>query len=129
MAADRGPLFRDQVINLCQEKTRGGSSKKGALNFESGNLETLKKLVDQSEGYTLLPMLAAREVTDAAKRRQLKEFQAPVPTREVSLVHNKLYKKRATVDALISEIRKAMPADLLKLDQGRYHRVDMPQFD
>ncbi len=120
-----GHCFRDQVLNLCGQR----SNATGKLRFESGNLETLKKMVDQSEGYTLLPLLAARDIEDTSKRKQLKEFTPPIPTREVSLVHNKLYKKRATIDALISEIREAIPADLLKLKNGRYHRVDMPSFE
>ena len=123
-----GHCFRDQVIDLCGNRSRGVRQKDN-LRFESGNLETLKKMVDQGTGYTLLPLLAANDVHEAAKRKQLKEFQAPVPTREVSLVHNKLYKKRATVDALIAEIRAAIPSDLLKLKQGRYHRIDMAAFE
>ena len=124
-----GHCFRDQVINLCSDRRRSSLGSKSQLRFESGNLETLKKMVDQSTGYTLLPYLAAQEIQEGAKKRQLKEFHAPVPTREVSLVHNKLYKKRATVDALVAEIRAAVPEDLVKLKQGRYHRVDMPPFD
>jgi len=123
-----GHCFRDQVLNLCGDRKR---VKPGThnLRFESGNLETLKKMVDQGEGYTLLPLLAARDIEDGPKKKQLKEFQAPVPTREVSLVHSKLYKKRATVDALLAAIRAALPEDLLKLKQGRYHRIDMPTFE
>lgn len=120
-----GHCFRDQVLNLCGDRKRTG---KGTLRFESGNLETLKKMVDQGDGYTLLPLLAALEVEEGPHKKQLKEFQAPVPTREVSLVHSKLYKKRAVIDALIAEIRLSIPEDLLKLKSGRYHRVDMPNF-
>jgi LysR family hydrogen peroxide-inducible transcriptional activator len=124
-----GHCFRDQVINLCGERARSTKGQRSNLRFESGNLETLKKMVDQGEGYTLLPLLAAHDVPEGIRKKQLKEFQAPVPTREVSLVHNKLYKKRATVDALISLIRGSVPEDLLKLKAGRYHRVDMPAFE
>ena len=124
-----GHCFRDQVINLCSDRKRGVGDGKSQLRFESGNLETLKKMVDQTTGYTLLPYLAARDIHDSVRKKQLREFQSPVPTREVSLVHNKLYKKRATVDALVSTIRAAIPEDLLKLKQGRYHRVDLPAFE
>jgi LysR family hydrogen peroxide-inducible transcriptional activator len=86
-------------------------------------------MVDQGDGYTLLPLLAALDLEDSPKKKQLREFQTPAPSREVSLVHGKLYKKRATVDALLSEIRKALPPDLLKTKPGRYHRVDMPSFE
>jgi LysR family hydrogen peroxide-inducible transcriptional activator len=124
-----GHCFRDQVINLCGERARSVRGHRTNLRFESGNLETLKKMVDQGDGYTLLPLLAARDVPEGVRKKQLKEFQAPVPTREVSLVHSKLYKKRATIDALIAMIRDSVPEDLLKLKAGRYHRVDMPAFE
>jgi LysR family hydrogen peroxide-inducible transcriptional activator len=123
-----GHCFRDQVLNLCGDRRRVRPNSHN-LRFESGNLETLKKMVDQGDGYTLLPLLAARDIEEGPKKKQLKEFQSPVPTREVSLVHGKLYKKRATVDALLGEIRKALPQDLFKLKEGRYHRVDMPALD
>lgn len=126
-----GHCFRDQVLNICRERASGGRRVGSAhknLRFESGNLETLKKLVDQSSGYTLLPQLAAQDLHESVRKRQVREFQAPVPTREVSLVHSKLLKKRATVEALVSMIRDSIPKDLLKLKIGRYHRVDMPPF-
>lgn len=125
-----GHCFRDQAIALCGDNkkraSRGKATKDSiSLKFESGNLETLKKMVDQSSGFTLLPLLAANEVS-GERRKQLKDFQTPVPTREVSLVHSRIYKKLAVVDALIDAIRKALPPELLKLREGRFHRVDMP---
>jgi LysR family transcriptional regulator, hydrogen peroxide-inducible genes activator len=123
-----GHCFRDQVINLCVDRRRATENKNN-LRFESGSLETLKKMVDQSQGYTLLPLLAAEDVHDPIKKKQIKEFHPPVPTREVSLVHSRLYKKRATVDALVAEIRSSLPQKLLKLKEGRFHRVDMPPIE
>jgi LysR family hydrogen peroxide-inducible transcriptional activator len=124
-----GHCFRDQVINLCGDRSRSSVSSHGNLRFESGNLETLKKMVDQSDGYTLLPLLATKDIPDAVKRKQLKEFQAPVPTREVSLVHSQHYKKRAVVDALLAQILDTIPKELIKPKNGRFHRVDMPVVD
>ena len=124
-----GHCFRDQVINLCSDRKKSSANEKPQLRFESGNLETLRKMVDQSFGYTLLPYLAAQDIQAPLNKKQLKEFQSPVPTREVSLVHSKLYKKRATIEALMNEIRSSVPDDLVKLKQGRYHRVDLPAFN
>lgn len=125
-----GHCFRDQVINLCGDRSRPRGMRSN-LRFESGNLETLKKMVDQGDGYTFLPWLAARDIEVPTKKRRLKEFQAPIPTREVSLVHSRLYKRRATVDAVIRTIQESLPKDLLDFKvfkDGRFHRVDMPTF-
>lgn len=125
-----GHCFRDQVLNLCKERSAGSKRMgHGNLRFESGNLETLKKMVDQSNGYTLLPLLAAMDLPDQTRRKQVREFQAPVPTREVSLVHTKLFKKRATVEALASHIRDSVPKELIKPREGRIHRVKMRTFE
>jgi len=126
-----GHCFRDQVLSLCNERDSGGRGEgpgRKNLHFESGNLETLKKMVDQSSGYTLLPQLAAQDLHESVRKRQVREFQSPVPTREVSLVHSKLLKRPATIEALLTLIRDAIPKDLLRLKAGRYHRVDMPIF-
>jgi LysR family transcriptional regulator, hydrogen peroxide-inducible genes activator len=123
-----GHCFRDQVINLCVDRKRA-SDKNSNLRFESGSLETLKKMVDQGNGYTLLPLLAAQEIQDPARKKQIKEFNSPVPTREVSLVHSHLYKKRAVVEALCSEIKASLPKNLLDLKEGKFHRVDIPPLE
>lgn len=127
-----GHCFRDQVINLCGDRRAGSkkaSGQHGNLRFESGNLETLKKMVDQSDGYTLLPLLAAHDISDSGKRKQLKEFHSPVPTREVSLVHSRLNKKRATMEALVAVIRDSVPKELIKPKSGKFHRVEMPSVE
>jgi LysR family hydrogen peroxide-inducible transcriptional activator len=126
-----GHCFRDQVLSICKDRASSGRSSESGqknLRFESGNLETLKKMVDRSSGYTLLPQLAALDLQESVRKRQVREFQSPAPTREVSLVHTKLLKKRATVEALLSLIRDSIPNDLLKPKGGRYHRVDLPTF-
>ncbi len=54
-----GHCFRDQVASFC-----GGPLKTDHhANFLSGSLETLKKIVDQHYGFTLLPELAVLECT------------------------------------------------------------------
>ena len=121
-----GHCFRDQVLNLCKEK-RGKLNRN--LRFESGNLETLKKMVDQTHGYTLLPALAADDIEASKKKKQIREFHAPVPTREISLVHNKVYRRRAVTEALIKEIKAAIPSTLQKFKSGQQLKVDMPKFE
>ncbi|MGZ3856279.1 MAG: LysR substrate-binding domain-containing protein, partial [Bacteriovorax sp.] len=94
---NEGHCFRQQVLNLC--KISKDTSNHENLKFESGNLETLKNMVLNSEGYTLLPELAVINLSNEDKKH-VREFQVPVPTREVSLVHNRIFLKEKIISAL-----------------------------
>src|SRR5688500_11161458 len=74
---EEGHCFRGQVMNLCPAK---GKRQHQQLNYQSGSFETLKAMVDNNYGYTLIPELAVD-----AKRKQVKHFTSPEPVREVSL--------------------------------------------
>lgn len=126
---DEGHCFRDQAIRLCGEKKKRSPEVAANLRLESGNLETLKKLVDQGSGYTFLPWLAAMDVPASARKRQLKEFAAPVPTREVSLVHGRLYRRTAALAALRSEILSSIPKEIRDLKRDDARRIEMPRID
>lgn len=54
-----GNCFRDQVINLCALR---GNMPMHNLKYESGSIETLRKMVDVEGGYTLMPELAVLEL-------------------------------------------------------------------
>ena len=102
---NKGHCFRNQMINIC------GEQKNKALNqfqFESGSMETLKKLVDKRSGYTLLPELAILD-EPVSKHKQIKHFTAPQPMREVSLVVHRSFLKRKLIEALKSEILITLP--------------------
>jgi LysR family hydrogen peroxide-inducible transcriptional activator len=107
-----GHCFRDQVVRLCSEVIpRGGGIGGGGaggrpLHFESGNLETLKRLVESSGGITLLPYLAVADLGER-ERARVRPFVPPAPSRWVRLVRGKAYLKRALVEALTAELLQA----------------------
>ena len=119
---NEGHCFREQAISLCGDRKKV-SALANNLRFESGNLETLRKMVDQSGGYTLLPLLVAKEIHDPDQRKRLRSFDNPIPTREVSLVHHRLYPRKAITNALVEEIRAHLPSDVTKLKPGQFRRV------
>ena len=82
------------------------------LNFESGNFETLKNMVLKCSGYTIIPHMAVTQLT-ASRKKMVKEFIKPVPTREVSIVHGRSFLKERFIDALEKEIIKAVPKELI----------------
>lgn len=108
---NEGHCFREQVLDLCKFRNRSEVSRR--IRFESGNLETLKKLVERKSGYTLLPWLAAADLSPRDKERSLRHFAGPVPVRQVGLIHRQSSVKKATLAAIQAEVLKALPPDLL----------------
>jgi LysR family hydrogen peroxide-inducible transcriptional activator len=115
--------LRAQTMQLCEERgpaPGGAPSCARAVRFESGNLETLKHLVERSGGLTLLPRLAiadeeprgpdgARPGTGAAV---VVPFATPVPVRPITLVRRRAYLKQHLVDAFVAALLASLPDDL-----------------
>lgn len=109
---NEGHCFRQQVLNLC--KVSKGLGNHDNLRFESGNLETLKNMVLNNNGYTLLPHLAVLNLSEK-DLTHVRDFQAPIPTREVSLVHNRIFLKEKIITALEDVIVEHIPESLSSL--------------
>ncbi|MCH7771249.1 MAG: hydrogen peroxide-inducible genes activator, partial [Bacteroidetes bacterium] len=109
---EEGHCFRDQALKLCNSSERDISNKTKKVLFESGNLDTLKKLVEQNFGITLLPFLALQYITDAEHKKLIREFSAPVPKREIGFVYNKTVAKTHLILALKKEIMSVIPKEL-----------------
>ena len=114
----KGNCFRDQVINLCKNRSEQPLSN---LRYESGSIETLKKMVDVEGGYTLLPELAALELPSKEIRR-IKHFVEPMPLREVSLVFAKKAAKRNMLHRIKEVILTELPQEVK--DKNRGHLVE-----
>jgi LysR family hydrogen peroxide-inducible transcriptional activator len=106
---NEGHCFRAQVLKVCSMNFDGGNYKN--LRFESGNLETLKNLVVQSSGYTLLPHLATLDLS-STRKKMVREFSRPVPTREVSIVYGRTFLKEKVIDALEEIIISVLPKEI-----------------
>lgn len=102
---NEGHCFRNQVLNICNHDQRIGRT---PFRYESGSLESLRRIVDRQRGLTLLPELATLDL-DKDARKKLRGFAAPVPTREVSLVLRRSFLKRRMVEALHQEILESLP--------------------
>ena len=107
-----GHCFRNQVLRICS--LRGRPLVYDNVRFESGNLETLRLLIQRGAGYTLIPQLSARLIPEAEAREHVRMFEAPVPHREVSLVFRRDQWKRPILNALEETIVASLPSDIMK---------------
>lgn len=104
-----GHCLRNQIVRVCSLRGKPGIFPN--VRFESGSLETVIHLVEQGHGYTLLPDLATRSI-QRHRRKFLKPFADPVPSREVSLVYRRTQYKVPILEALAEEIKRDLPAEL-----------------
>lgn len=102
-----GHCLRNQIVRVCSLKGKPGTFPN--VRFESGSLETVIHLVERGHGYTLLPELATRGVQ---KKKLLRPFSKPIPSREVSLVYRRAQYKQGILEGLASEILSSLPPEL-----------------
>ena len=109
-----GHCFRSQVVNLCDYNP--DYRNKFTIEYESGSLETLKRMVQKEGGYTLIPELAID--ADLPPNILIKSFTGEHPLREVSLVYSRNFVKKRLIDIWAESIQKAVPPHLLDNNRG-----------
>src|SRR5699024_7730027 len=109
--------FRDQTIELCKKQHRE-AREQSQIEFESGNLETLKQLVEQNYGMTLLLYLAKSQLESEREQSLLRYFNEPVPHRKIRIVYGRKYLKRNIIKAFKEEIMAAIPDELKENETG-----------
>jgi LysR family transcriptional regulator, hydrogen peroxide-inducible genes activator len=114
---NEGHCFRDQTVELCK-KARRKSNSGNQISFESGNLETLKQLVEQDFGMTLLPHLAVHQIDRQCDHALIREFEPPVPRRKVRLIYSREYLKTNIIKAFVDEIHNSIPEELATFEEG-----------
>ncbi|MCK7553490.1 LysR substrate-binding domain-containing protein [Chitinophaga sedimenti] len=103
---NEGHCMRNQVLNICRDKFTMGEFRN--LEYNTGSVETLKKMVELNEGYTILPELSLQEL-NARQMNMVRFFKAPEPVREISLVTHRYFVKQAVIEAFKKEILESVP--------------------
>lgn len=99
-----GHCFRDQVLSVCRP-----SLSKRAVEFQSGDLETLVRLVEEVGGLTLLPEVALWTLPPE-KRVHLRPLLPPGAGRTVYLLLREGSLKAPVAQALAQEAQEVFPA-------------------
>lgn len=98
---EEGHCMRSQIVNLCELKKKEVTNNN--LEYEAGSIDSLVKMVDQNEGITIIPELAAIHLSRKQKNN-IRQFKAPAPVREISLVTYRHFVKNRMLEALKQEI-------------------------
>jgi len=103
---NEGHCLRNQVINFCHDLKK--HTEEIHLDYQTGSVETLKKIVELGKGITFLPELAIQDF-NAKQIGMVRYFKTPEPSREVGIVVTKNYVKKRIIDALKEEILAVVP--------------------
>ena len=101
-----GHCMRGQVLNICQRKRN--MDPHGTFEYNTGSVETLKRMVDSNSGVTILPELSVADF-DEDHLGRVRYFKSPEPVREISLVTTQNHLKKTAIDALEKEIIASVP--------------------
>ncbi|TZF80899.1 LysR family transcriptional regulator [Pedobacter sp. BS3] len=103
---NEGHCMRNQVINICRQQQSAEQPRK--FEYNTGSVETLKRMVDLNNGITILPELSLSDLSDKQLKR-VRHFKAPEPVREISIITHRNFLKRTAIQALEQEIMGIVP--------------------
>lgn len=107
---NEGNCLRNQVMNLCSQHIEKLQQER-PYRYESGNVETLRKMVDRNGGVTIIPELATFEFSEDQMER-IRYFAGEQPVREISLVTNDHFVRLSVLQTLTDEVLKVVPESM-----------------
>lgn len=119
-----GHCFKDQVARYCSLPGDPGPAFRN-VRFQSGNLDTLRRLVRQGHGYTLIPAFMTTYMSEAEVKAHVRSFAAPEPARRISLVSRRGHWKAAIAKALRESIARTLPEAVRKAAPGKLEILDL----
>ena len=114
---EEGHCLRSQIENLCELKRKSVGNNQ--FEYQSGSLETLRKMVERNQGITILPELATMDF-DQERLNLVRHFKSPEPVREISLVSYKNFTKKGVLKSLKMSILESLPN---KLKEKKDHNI------
>jgi LysR family transcriptional regulator, hydrogen peroxide-inducible genes activator len=101
-----GHCFRDQVLEVCPEAARFSANSAGIQKtVEGSSLETIRHMVAEGLGVTLLPRMSVASEDDPLLA--FVPFDAPVPNRRVVLAWRRSFARESAIEALRDAILAA----------------------
>ena len=91
--------------------------------YETGNIPTLLQIVDENDGFTVIPELHIPLLREEAKKN-LRPIAEPVPTRTVSLFVRADYMRENLVNIVIDGIKSIIPETMVN-DRLKKYRIKL----
>jgi LysR family transcriptional regulator, hydrogen peroxide-inducible genes activator len=98
-----------QAINLCEGNVRNRD--KVQLQYQTGTINSLVKMVENNGGCTILPELCIEDFYEH-QLENIRYFVSPEPVREVSLVHSRYFVKNKIANAFMQIMIKHIPENM-----------------
>ena len=95
-----GHCFKNQVLSMCSF-SKSGLNKQ--FNLKSGSFETLVNLANEGLGMSLIPYLNSANLSEK-NSENVRNFPAPSPAREISIIYPKSQLKLQIIEALKESI-------------------------
>jgi LysR family transcriptional regulator, hydrogen peroxide-inducible genes activator len=119
-----GHCFKDQVLRYCAIDESSSPHFKN-IHFQSGSLDTLRRLVQEGHGYTLIPAFMTTYMTKPEIEAHVRPFRSPEPAREISLVTRRRHWKSGMIEALRKSIAANLPKEAKELKKEKLELLDV----
>jgi LysR family hydrogen peroxide-inducible transcriptional activator len=103
MLLEEGHCLREHALDVC---VTAGAGEQSA--FHATSLETLRHMVGEGMGITLMPQLAVPKRRSKQDAVQYLPFEAPQPSRRIGLLYRRGSYREATFRALAETIRQSV---------------------
>lgn len=111
---NEGHCMRNQVINLCSDRKKDNT--KARFEYQTGSVETLKRIVEQDDGVTIIPEMAIMDMSDE-QMDLVRYFKTPEPVREISMFTHRHFVKKKLIKTLADEIVATVPNKMRRKDK------------
>jgi LysR family hydrogen peroxide-inducible transcriptional activator len=101
-----GHCLRAQIFQICEMSNLRARNKVN-FEFESGSMGSLLNFTKASKGITIIPYLASFDLGNEDKRNII-EFENPMPVRSIGLLTHKFFVKKQLAKALQEIIQESV---------------------
>lgn len=121
---EEGNCLRTQFENICH--LRENALKPKNLEISPSNINTMIQIVDKVGGISILPELAAEELSENQKERVIR-FRKPFPYREISVIYYKPTYKQKLIDEFVSYVSDSVSKKLNYYQSPKDYISILPQ--
>lgn len=119
---NEGHCLRSQVLNICGDRKKDHVNSR--FEYQTGSVETLKRIVEQGDGVTILPELAVMDMSDD-QMDLVRYFKNPAPVREISIFTHRNIVKKKLIKTISDVISNAVPNKMKKKDKREIVKISL----